>query len=141
MTDEKEVKPRVTYAESRKILATRAGEYIVKHHPELTLADSSGSEECGPGEVHSYSFVLPYETPWWKRKLWHYARRRIAVLWFSHSHKASHGKWVLEVFGRKYVDRMRALAEELAPIFEIEIHVRLESELEEQEKAPVFVDD
>jgi len=124
-------KPSVTFAESINIKARRVGEYTQQMYPDLVLADHVGYP-CKPGETGEYSFLLgPLDTrAWWQKP---FIRRRlrplIGRLYFRGDHvQATHKKWVLEIYGRNHVERLKALAEDLVGKFEVEIHVRLASE-------------
>ncbi|MSU74412.1 hypothetical protein EXS57_01380 [Candidatus Kaiserbacteria bacterium] len=125
-------------AESSADMGKSVGVFIQKTisggHPELVLADSVGRGPYGPHQTESYGFLVEDRS----RRSWGVTlfgladpipRDRIAVLWLSsEARKATHKKWVLEIFGREYVDFFKALADKLSKQFDIEIHVRLTSE-------------
>ncbi len=126
----------VSYAESINITATRVGEFIEQtmrgKSPELLLASPDDTRHLsGPQETESYAFAIVDRSLLKEvlTRLTLMSRKYAGELWFiSESRKASHKKWVLEVFGREYVDLFRELAARLAERFEVEIHVRLQSE-------------
>jgi hypothetical protein len=122
----------VTYAESFKIKSKHIGEFIQEHAPHLVLINDSNvpisQVNYGPQETDRYEVVLV-------------GRRGLAAMVFgprytilgklffdNPSKQATRKKWLLEVFGRERVDFFKELAEKLAKQFEVEIHIRLESE-------------
>lgn len=141
MSDTQEKSP-VSYAESLRITGKRVGEFLQKElattSPRLILSSSIGSDPFGPHETDSYGILLDNGT----RKSWLFglirkARPQIATIWFTNeARKASHKKWVLEVFGREHVEFFRGLAAKLTEQFKVEIHVRLESESHRYEWIP-----
>jgi len=58
---------------------------------------------------------------------------RPLFIWNGHIRKATPKKWLLEVYGRARINMFKALAEELAKEFDVEINVRLECENEKHE--------
>ena len=57
------------------------------------------------------------------------SRSHIATIWFDNGTRDAHAlQWVIEVFGRKHVPRVRKLSEELAKKFDVGISVSLDCE-------------
>ena len=131
MSDTQE-KSLVSYAESLKITGKRVGEFIQKElattSPRLILSSIIGYVPFGPHETDSYGILLDDGT--WKS--WFFgmcrkARPMVANIWFTNeARKATHKKWVLEVFGREHVEFFKGFAAKLTEYFKVEIHVRLE---------------
>lgn len=56
-------------------------------------------------------------------------RMFLGVVWFSNSLRgANEQNWVFEAYGRKHVELLRQLAEEMASTFDVKIALRLVSE-------------
>lgn len=131
----------VSYAESLKITGRRVGEFIQREFattsPRLILADCIGAAPYGPRDTESYGILQDDGTQkGWLSGLFRRPRPRplIALLWLKNeARKASHKKWVLEVFGREHVEYFMAVARKLTEQFKVEVHVRLESEHPDRE--------
>jgi len=144
MTQQPENRGSTSYAESYRIVARRVGDYIVEHHSDLLLSSCIGGSPFGPTETDSYSFLTEIDPRlrvrgWQKLIYSDPARPMIGTLWLKNDvRNAHHKKWVLEVYGRVNVDRLRTIADELARHFNVEVHVRLESEHPRDTYRPAF---
>jgi hypothetical protein len=131
-------KSRVTSAESLEITGRRVGVYLEKllevAAVPFELSNSAGMEPFGPHETTSYSIVEKQNLSKLVRFLDKItatmrARKIVASIWFSNEvRRATHKKWVLEVFGRDNLKFFEQIAEDLAKQFDVDIHVRLCSE-------------
>lgn len=124
---------KVSYAESSELVANRVGEALQKFFQEqeisrsLILTSSVGGWPYGSCSTDSYGFLLNKK----KRLADLFSNKYlVGVLWFRNEHRnASHKKWVLEVYGREYVEFFKKTAEQLAERFNVDIHVRLRHEV------------
>ena len=139
MSDQKQA---VSYSESIKIMGERVGKMIqqeIEHSStELILCGNTGGHPpFGPQETDNYSFMVENHRKegFFRHFLWSWGfgrpepRKIVAYLWFSNdARKATRKRWVLELFSREYDPFLRSLAQLLAEKFDVEIHIRLQSE-------------
>ena len=94
----------------------------------LVQTDSVGILRNDPdAKPRSYLFGLIKQEP---------RRGFLGIVWFSNSAcGASEQNWVFEAYGRKHIDLVRQLAEEMASIFNTKITLRLVREEPEVEKS------
>ncbi len=125
---------RVIYEEP---LNHKIGRFLVSKG--FILASSKGVRLDAP-DISSQG-ILCKDTEAWS--FWHLFRPKrrifIGVIWFTEYSQAPYGasesNWIFEVFGRKYAEQAKQLAEEIASKFDVSIEVRLE---EEYPKVEVF---
>jgi hypothetical protein len=145
--------PRVTYSVSEavsiKVKGAEVGVFIEDFTkdtwPTLVLsshnAHSFFTDNFGPRETDYYTFMVnePAMSEVWDwiarmRRILRKPRPIVGNLWLSNeARKATHKKWVLEVYGEQHVPFFKNLAERLAEMFKVEIHIRLESRQPKEE--------
>jgi hypothetical protein len=73
--------------------------------------------------------------PFWFPRFLMPRRRFIGIVWFNNALRdVNKDHWDIDVFGRRYAELMRGLAEEMASAFNVHITVRLQQELPHAER-------
>jgi hypothetical protein len=134
MTQEKD--QPVSYAETFSSRIFQASEYIAQNYPMFHHATGYGMaresihpEEESAGPIGLLLRVDQPQMSWWKR-LWKSRARMPFVGILNIEEKRN---WLLEVYGRKHLELLRKMADDLASHFSIEIHVRLVAEGEKSQ--------
>ncbi len=131
---------RVTVSEANSVKASKAclelvrvGYALSESHFGIAYGEAeyyaSTNKLHGVGLLHgpTQKIVLGF-IPWPQR------RNFVGVFYFSDKKKnANNRNWVFEVFGRENLQVIKEIAEYLAHKFEVNIHVRLETERSKEE--------
>ena len=120
---------RVEFVDYQESLSIKVGRFLLSKGFDLAsctgLASNLLVETCSLGilrkdpdaEPRSYLFGLIKREP---------RRGFLGTIWFSNGVRdASEQNWVFEVYGRKHVELVRQLAEEMASTFNTKIALRL----------------
>lgn len=87
---------------------------------------------CGKGEDYSVlvgdDTIIKISTGFFGTKKDYKVAIKKAELWFNFHGASQETKWVIEVFGKKYLDEMAEIGKRLSDKFEISIEVKLVSE-------------
>lgn len=131
-TDRGETKPSVSYVESLPVIGRKAAAAALTFDQNLRFANEDGvpMDEL----VECFEFGLLAEDKQVPKRnffLWTFYRRAHIVtisLRNDPGQKSAGKRWLMNVYGRSNVERLTKLAEYLSARFDVEVHVRLESE-------------
>ena len=128
----------ISYAESYKVAARKAIQFVLGQKDGLVPAWTNGHSIESDGEIDDMlqthgtcGFLLDRRTQrrFFSRLLPRDPRWFIGTLVFMNKEKGVSGKeWLFEVYGRQHVPLVREIAENLSRQFDVGIHVRLDRE-------------
>jgi len=133
---------RVEFVDYRESLSIQVGRFLLSKG--FDLASSNGLAEHTLVQSGSLGILLrdPEAKP--RKYLFGLITREprrmfLGTVWFSNSPRgASEQNWVFEVYGRKHVELVRQLAEEMALVFNVKIVLHL---VREQPDVETFLSD
>jgi hypothetical protein len=121
----------VTTSESFRITEKKVPKFVIGRHPELVLADGEGHRANLAEWKEGCGFLLKSTKPncgFW-RTLFGPANKFIGRLYFYNKTKGATIKnWMFEVYGRQHIELATKIAKNLSEEFNVDIHVRLDSE-------------
>ncbi|QQR65212.1 hypothetical protein IPH92_01355 [Candidatus Kaiserbacteria bacterium] len=120
---------KVSFAET---LIIKVGRFLREEYPNIAFASCTGiscqqlTTESALGLLDANSAL---QLNWWQKIFCLPRRRFMGVLWFSNeARSATHGKWVLEVYGDQDIDFLKGVSVRLAEKFNTSVHLKLISE-------------
>lgn len=120
----------VQFVDYQDALSIRVGKFLLAKG--FDLASSSGVASDSLEETETCSLGILYKDPDAKprtylRGLIKIQPRRafLGTVWFGSAHDATEDNWVFVAYGRKYIEMVRELADEMAATFNVTIVLRL----------------
>lgn len=144
MSDKKEetMSDKVKFVDYQESLSVKVGGFLLSKGFDIAscggIASNSLVETRSIGilrknheaKPHRYLFGLVTREP---------RREFLGVIWFNNGMRgASKQNWVFEAYGRKYVELVRQLAEEMASTFNVKIAINL---VQEQPDVETYLSD
>ena len=126
-------KPKVSFVVSNHLRTAELARFVSASglHAGRDNGHSCREEE-NPRDYYSVGLYLPIPRPH-RKLLWFAACQEwgwIGTIYTSSKERGANNKnWVMEIFGRENVDRLKALAERVAVEFGVSVHVRLEHDI------------